>query len=196
MDPLEAASRAGFIPERSKEAFVAWLTKSGNQHAILPHPDEQRLQGDIYRQFPFALVKDDHQASIALKVILVLNNTCDLQLNRTPSCNVALAADYNCYAESIRAARSDQSATNFLADVERNRIDDLFFLQDCPTFPAGLVVFLNKISTVPTKLYERALKQGHRFASLSQHGFYHLLIKLNRFFARVETSDVSRLCAG
>jgi hypothetical protein len=39
---------------------------------------------------------------------------------------------------------------------------------------------------VPAQTYEKALKDGRRKASLTQNGYYFLLMKLARFFVRAE----------
>lgn len=195
MDPLEAAARAGFIPDGKRETFIAWLVKSTRHHALLPHPDEERLQGDLLHAFPFVLVIDAETARIKPQLGLILNNACDLQPKRSEFCNVALAADYSAYSASVEANKASESAKSFLADVSNNRVDDLFFLRDCPGYPNGVIVFLNRISTLPSSIYENALAEGQRFASLSQQGFYHLLIKLTRFLARAESNDVNRQLA-
>ncbi len=124
---------------------------------------------------------------------MVLNNTCDLQPGRSPYVNIALVADFPKFETGIRQTREVASANGYIESVRENKVSEIFFVERCPGFGSGMVVFLNKIATVPFTMYEKALSQtANRQASLSQHGFYYFLIKLTRLLARPESEEVTR----
>jgi hypothetical protein len=88
--------------------------------------------------------------------------------------------------------RGAESASGFLSAVQKNKVDDLIYFAASPEYPDGLLVYLNRIATIPSRLYENSLENGLRLASLSQDGFWFFLIKLTRFLARAESDEVTR----
>lgn len=194
MDRELAARAAGVIPEKKLAKFLEYLVRHPEmpKQADQPHPNEERLQGDILRDFPFCIIDSAGAPKTATLMVALMNNTCDLQPGRSELVNVALAFDYREYGASIIADRGDQRAQGYLAAAERNEINELFYVRDCPGFPEGIVVLLDNVASISTELYEKALQDKRRIASFTQNGFYGFLLKVANYFARAETPDVDR----
>ncbi len=192
MDFPDFRGSAEFIKEEHRSGFLFRLNDpAGLPKALDPHPDASRLQGDIFQDFPFARMNQSGKISSKNQFCMVLNNTCDLQPERSKTCNVALAIDYLRY-EREASERGVEGVENHLKAVKNNEIFNFFFVTSCPNFSGGLIVNLSNICTVPMAVLETAIINGNRLGSLTQFGFYHYLIKLTRFFARPESDEVER----
>jgi hypothetical protein len=194
MDRELAARAAGVIPEGKLVRFLEYLVRYPETPKLAdqPHSSEERLQGDILRDFPFCIIDSAGAPKTATLMVALMNNTCDLQPGRSGLVNVALAFDYREYRGSVIAERGERKAQGYLAAVEQNKINELFYVRDCPGFPNGIVILLDNVASVSTDLYEKALQDKRRIASFTQNGFYVFLLKVANYFARPETPDVDR----
>lgn len=194
MDIVESAARLGFISQNCRKEFIERLSQTPppSPTLIAAHPAEERLQGDVYSKMPFVILKSDGTFKSKDLMCMVLNNTCDLQPNRSEHCNFAAVAKYADFKSHMIAAKGEERATGFLKSIEANKVDRIFYSKDCPEIQGGVVVLLDSIATIPSALYDAALNSGLRHSSLSQFGFYQFLVKLTHFFARVETFEVTR----
>jgi hypothetical protein len=194
MDLAQAARESGVIPPAQVGSLLIALSKLPDCSWLLtgPHPNEERLQGDLISEFPVAVVDKNGVAQCSKFAVLILNNTCDLQPARSDFLTVAPAMDFAKYSEFMIGSLGEAKASNHLRSVHENKVHEILWLPKFGPFGNGAVVFLNKVGAVSTKLYEDALQQGRRLASFSQNGFYFLLLKLTNHIARTETSDVTR----
>lgn len=160
--------------------------------AKIPHPEQKRLQGDFFSDFPVVLLDPQESPRTKRSLVSVLNNTCDLQPGRSQLVNVVFAAPFKQYAEHMVREGGMERVRSFLEAVKRNKVDGIIYIATFPDHQEGVVIFLDRISTSNSQVFENALQQGRRIASLDQNSFYFFLIKLARFFARTESSEVTR----
>jgi hypothetical protein len=135
------------------------------------------------------LINPDGSSKTSNFTAMVLNNTCDLQPDRSSFVTVAPVVDFIKFAENIRKQRDSSRAQEYLRILALNRIDELLYIPECPGFERGTVVHLDRLSSMSVRVYEKALAQGQRTASFSQCGFYYLLMKVTHFLARAETFE-------
>lgn len=121
-----------------------------------------------------------------------MNNTCDLQPQRSDFVTVAPVLDFHAFSRHVIQKRGEAKATNYLKDVMANRVFEVLWLPAFSSFLHGAVVFLDRVGAVSTAIYESALAGDRRLASFSQNGFYFLLIKLTKHLARPESDEVVR----
>lgn len=195
MDLGQAAEQSGVVPKEKVVSLLSALKRVPDFSWLLtgPHPSQYRLQGDIISDFPVALVDEGGNPRCKQLPVIVLNNTCDLQPNRSKFVTVAPAFDFEQYAQSIISKRGEQNAQSHLHSVRANNIYELLWLPSFFDFKQGAVVFLDRVGSVSTKLYEDALASERRLASFSQNGFYFLLIKLTNHIARMESGEIQRV---
>jgi hypothetical protein len=193
MDLGEAIFLSQFILPEHKPGLTELLRRDDFDWLVdAPHSEEPRLQGDLLRSVPVALIDSQGQPRTAALPAMVINNTCDLQQGRSNFVTVAPASEYEVFAEKITRERATaQSAASYMRHIQSNRIDEVIFIPRCPGFAAGLVVHLDRLCSLSSPVYDLALAEGQRLASFSQSGFYYLLIKMTRFLARAEPGDVA-----
>ena len=85
MDLENAARESGVIPPGYVAPLLSRLGNTSDFTWLLtqPHEIQARLQGDMLGDFPLALVGPDGNPRCKRFTVLVLNNTCDLQPNRS-----------------------------------------------------------------------------------------------------------------
>jgi hypothetical protein len=194
MDLEGAARQSGVIPSQKVDSFISCLKSPSDYSWLLtvPHPTETRLQGDIFNDFPLAIVDPDGNPKCSRFTVLVLNNTCDLQPLRSNFVTAAPVLDFGSYSQSIVRKRGENKAANFLKDVMANRVFEILWLPAFGAFRDGAVVFLDRIGAISINIYESALLNNRRIASFSQNGFYFFLIKITKHLARPESIEVVR----
>jgi hypothetical protein len=207
MAELEDFSRyARIIPKEHIPALSRDLKKIPDFSWLLgrPHPEIERLQGDLLRDFPTVVLDDHANARCQNFTVLILNNTCDLPDDRLDFVTAAPVVDFNEYLEFEKARR----LTDRTSEDERKRIDDsiqefarvlrhnnkteILFLPSFGEFQHGALVLLHLVCSVSAKIYREALRARQRLASFTQTGFYFLLIKLTTHIARAESTQVAR----
>ena len=195
MDREAAARHAGIIPEGKFDAFLEYLVRYPELPKVLdvPNPNEARLQGDFLKELPCVHLNERGEPKVAVFLVAVINNTCDLEPGRSKIVNVTPVFDYRSYRDSIFSSREEASAKSFLASVRGNKVNEILFVAECPGYPEGVVIFLDRISSISVELYEQALAGNRRIASFTQNGFYVFLLKITKFLARAETPDVARI---
>jgi hypothetical protein len=194
MDLEAAARQSGVIPPQRVDSFISCLKSPSDYSWLLtvPHPTETRLQGDLFCDFPFAIVDHDGNPKCSRFTVLVLNNTCDLQPSRSNFVTAAPVLDFGSYSQSIVKKRGGNKAANFLKDVMANKVFEILWLPAFGAFRDGAVVLLDRIGAISIDVYESALANNRRIASFSQNGFYFFLIKITKHLARPESDEVIR----
>jgi hypothetical protein len=209
MSPTEDFSRfAKIIPEEHLPALANNLKRIPDFRWVidLPNPEFERLQGDIFSNFPTVFLDEAGEARSREFTVLVLNNTCDLPDDRLDFITAAPIVDFNKYLEFERERQF--RGKNALEDLEKRRIEDrlqeygrvlrnndkteILYLPPFSEFTHGALVLLHLVCSVSARLYRDALRQSRRVASFTQTGFYFLLIKLTTHLARAETAEVIR----
>lgn len=194
MELEEAARQSGVIPADRIAALISCLKKTPDYSWLLtaPHQSITRLQGDLLRDFPVAIVDRDGNPLCRRLTVLVLNNTCDLQPQRSEFVIVAPVMDFGDFSESVIHKRGEVSSRNYLKDVMANNVFEILWLPSFGSFRHGAVVFLDKVCATASVHLESALQNHGRVASFSQSGFYFLLLKITKHIARPESEEVIR----
>ena len=207
MAELEDFSRyARIIPIEHIPALSRDLKKIPDFSWLLsqPHPEIERLQGDLLREFPTVFLDDKGNPRCRSFSVLILNNTCDLPQGRLDFVTAAPVLDFNKYLEFERNRRLKEVTTG----ADKNRVEDsvqelarvlrsnnkteILFLPRFGDFEHGALVLLHLVCSVSANVYREALRTGRRMASFTQTGFYFLLMKLTTHIARAETTQVVR----
>jgi hypothetical protein len=105
MSPIDDFWRfSRIIPEEQLPALVNNLKKIPDFSWIIdtPHPDIDRLQGDVLSKFPTVVLDEQGEARSQEFTVLVLNNTCDLPDDRLDFITAAPIFDFNTYLEFER----------------------------------------------------------------------------------------------
>lgn len=190
----DAARESGVIPPERVASLVSCLNKAPDYSWMLtgPHPNEPRLQGDILAEIPVAIVAPSGEPKCKPLTVLALNNTCDLQRDRSEFITVAPVMDFEDFTNFIVQKRGERRASNYLKDVRENHVFEILWLPPFGSFSSGALVFLDRIGSVAAALYDSAVAGKRRVASFSQNGFYFLLIKVTKHLARPESEQVVR----
>lgn len=195
MNLEELASRSGVIRQEHVKSLLQCL-ETKQYGWLISDPHDERLQGDLIREMPLALVGRDGAPRCRPHTAMVINSVCDLEPGRSQLVTVAPVHEFERYAEFVaRNATTEESegkARSHLADVQANHVHGLLYIPHCAYLKNGGLVRLDSICSVSAVVYEQALSGGKRLASLTQNGFYYLLMKLTGFFARLEPGDVQR----
>jgi hypothetical protein len=191
---LDFSRYANIIPEEHQEPLSRSLRQIPNFSWLLcePHRTEERLQGDLFQDFPTVFLDADGLPRCRNFAVMVLNNTCDLPDDRLDAVTVVPVLDFGEFLESQQQQRSEVSMQGYAEALRRNDITELFYLPPFAGFANGGLALLHFACSVSHALYGAALRQGRRIASFSQIGFYFFLIKLTTHVARAETTEVAR----
>jgi hypothetical protein len=190
----EAARGSGIIPDSKVSSLLSSIRKIPDFTWVLtsPHPTDPRLQGDLLKDFPVAIVDSAGEALCKRFVVIVLNNSCDLEPKRSQFVTVAPVLDFFAFSNYSINKRGEDKAKSYLRAVRENQVHEILWLPPVSEFKDGAVVFLDRVGAVSAKLYEDAIGGRRHLASFSQNGFYFLLIKLTNYIARTESQDVVR----
>jgi len=192
MDLERAARESGIVrPEHLASLLRSLKTPDFRWLVTNPSQTEERLQGDLVSKMPIVLINAAGMVRSRELIAMVLNNACDLQYGRSKFITLAPVTDFERFAS--RALMKDpERARSYLENVRANCIDELFYIPNCPQLPNGGVVRLDLMSSLSAVVYETAITGKRRFASLTQNGFYFLLMKLTHFLARPESPEIIR----
>lgn len=157
-------------------------------------PAEDTYQGDIIDELDlvyFEVVNDVLETKVLEdQPCMLLSHTCDMYLQgktRGKYISVAPLFSYREFSNRRTEGYSDEGWGDFLEAVKRNRITDILYIPEKQ--PLGeSVILLDRIFPIdPNFLKAKLEKRGSKkILSLSQIGFYYLLIKLTYHFARYE----------
>jgi hypothetical protein len=194
------------IPKEHIPALTRDLKKVPDFSWLLaePHPEIERLQGDLLKDFPTVILDDDAKPRCRDFTVLILNNTCDLPDDRLDFVTAAPVMDFNKYVEFERTRRlksvtadtdrrrAEDGIQEFARTLRANNKTEILFLPRFGEFEQGALVLLHLVCCVSVHMYREALLRGRRLASFTQTGFYFLLMKLTTHIARAETTQVVR----
>jgi hypothetical protein len=122
---------------------------------------------------------------------MVINNACDLQPGRSDFITLAPVEDFERFAAAM-LNKDRERAKPYLESIRANNIDEIIYLPNCSQLPNGGIVRLDLMSSLSVAVYDAAIASGRRLASLTQDGFYFLLMKLTHFLARPESPEIIR----
>ncbi len=192
MDLEETARQSGIVRREHVDDLLLSL-KNRNYGWIIcsPSQTQERLQGDLVQQMPVALI--DPTGSVRSKdfTAMVINNACDLQPGRSEFITLAPVEDFNRFAAAM-LNKDRERARTYLESIRANNIDEFLYIPNCSQLPNGGIVRLDLMSSLSVAVYDAAIASGRRLASLTQDGFYFMLMKLTHFLARPESPEIIR----
>lgn len=192
MDLEKAARESGVVrPEHVAELLRALKTKDFGWIVCTPSQTEERLQGDLVQEMPVAVIHHDGQVRSKNFIVMVINNACDLEPGRSEFVTLAPVEDFERFALLV-SNRDREQARNYLESIRANNINEFFYIPNCPQFPNGVIVRFDLLSSLSAELYELAIANKRRLASLTQNGHYFMLMKLTSFLARPESLEIIR----
>jgi hypothetical protein len=181
------AVKSGIVPADRVDDFLKKLAKKDFTWVITdPSRDEPRQQGDILDDIPVCVIGPNGQPFTKVRRVMILNPICDLQPGRAGFVTVTPIRPFATLVKATLKQMKKEKAQTYCESVRANKIDELFYLPTSPQLGTDAVVFLNQICSVRVNIYEDALKQNKRKASLTQDGYFFLLAKISRLFIRPE----------
>lgn len=150
-------------------------------------PSSALYQGDGLKSLPFVSLPDTRVKSAAA---LVVSNSCDIDpANKRllpPSilyCPIVGLEKYRriLLEESV----SDDQIDSHFAQLRRQRVTSMMFLPKSGSLDDDYVALFDRITNAANRSVDRTTLSGSRLFSLSNFGFYLLLVKLSIHFTRV-----------
>lgn len=185
----EAISKSTIIlPEHREQlskclkTFPAGLEKWLYRESVVDHAS--LYQGDILLDIPTCFIDEDGDPVKGTSAIAMISNTCDMQDGREES---ILASPIVAIEDLVQASPETDKVEGLIRAIKSNRIFSYFYLPRRSAFPESYIDFSKTLSLNSTYMNTVKRKQPEVCAlSLSQTGFYLLLIKLTYFLARME----------
>jgi len=123
---------------------------------------------------------------------IVLSNTCDMDLDNKrafPSQMVyAPILNLEKYEKGLLARKvdSEQSIKSFVDAIRRQRVTQVLYLPQGAGLKYEGIVFLDHLNHFPAMKWTSDDVKGNRLFTLSNYGFYTLLIKISIHFTRIK----------
>lgn len=121
---------------------------------------------------------------------MIISNSCDIspeneRLYPTSVCYVPLLS-FEKVLSSLYAAGIDKSKiTNWENDVRKQRISSIVFLSKGQNLSEEKIAFLDRVQNLPATTFHETIVQSDKIFSLSNFGFYLLVLKLSIHFTRI-----------
>jgi len=169
---------------RKKDSYLNWIFAT----SVL----EDLSQGDVLEEVPFFILKEEGKALKRKLPIMVLNNTCDLQIDqgvpRSKYTSLVPLFPCNQYLKAF------DDKPNYKLDLKENVITSKFYISSPPGYEMDYVIDLSLICSVDTQYLQRGLQKGtlKKMASLSDNGYYYFLAKLTLHLMRPESDEIKR----
>lgn len=183
-DLIEASPN--ILPGHKKELYTCLKSfPDGIEKWIYSsHVNEESLyQGDILIDIPVCFVGDDGSTYSGCDPVAMISNSCDMQSGRNETVvasRIISLLDYEKNLQETGAIDIPQQLRN----IQLNKVFSYFYLPPANGFQEGFIDF-SAMVTIRSDYINRKYTEK-RILSLSQNGFYLLLIKLTFHFARME----------
>lgn len=141
------------------------------------------IEGFLVINLPDRAVKDAN--------VVVLSNTCDIDLNNTRlhSSSICYSPIFNLnkYIQKLESkySTSMERIKQFEESVRRQKISQIFFLPKVGKLTSDSFIFFDKINSCDTNSIKREALNKSRLFTLSNYGFYLFLFKLSIHFTRI-----------
>ena len=151
--------------------------------------EEVVFQGDALKGMIIPNVKERRFSEPT--AALILSNTCDIDAQnpryfRSHVCYTPLVS-LRAYVQMLKEMGKDEAyLTNHLRSLKHQEITQVLFLPQGEGLPEDALVFLDRISSCDSELLDLKQLQETRLFSLSNYGFYLLLLKLSIHFSRLQ----------
>ncbi|SDG71354.1 hypothetical protein SAMN04487996_12247 [Dyadobacter soli] len=121
---------------------------------------------------------------------LVLTNTCDVDLANDRAYPVQICYSpimrLESFAEMVAKVKGPDYASTLAQSIRRQHVTSIVYLPIGGGLTYEGIVFLDRINNYPNKLVPRDNLKEKRLFSLSNYGFYLLLLKISIHFSRIQ----------
>lgn len=145
------------------------------------------LQGDTisdvnYINFPDTTVND--------APVMILSNTCDMSLSnkRLYGSNIMYAPiiDLSKFEKKLLYVYDKGRVDNLISDIRKQRISQILYIPKGSNMQYEGIVFFDRAISMPLTASTVKYMCGKRMTTLSNFGFYLLLLKISMHFTRIQ----------
>jgi hypothetical protein len=176
-----------FLNKEDRDALYSELRRfPDNFNYYGKAPDEDPLQGDAWKPFRFVELTTGNTREVTG---IIISNSCDIVPSNSVDGgqNVLFAPlmRLDLMSERLRKAnKSQDQINNTLNTIRKQEKTDILYLPALANELPESFVRLDEVRPYPVSLFREVQKK--RVFTLSQYGFYVLLIKLAIHFTRVQ----------
>lgn len=159
-----------------------------------PYNIDQRFYSDVVLQEMEIVQGDGIDQALIIKwetkelfpvPAIVLSNSCDIDLSNKrdqfPFICYCPIISLQKYVDKLRSIGKD--VTSLLVDIKAQRVTSIFYLPKGQNLVEDKIILLDKIYSCPHN--EKTRLESKKIFSLSNYGFYMLLLKISIHFTRI-----------
>lgn len=148
--------------------------------------DNILYQGDCLKDIPAFNLPD---IRTKLSQSMAISNTCDMDLNNKRLWNTRILFSQIILLEKLEKALyqkfSEDRISNYISSLKKQQITNAFYLPKSKNLDEA-IVFFDYTNSFDINFVDRESLKEKRLVSLSNYGFYILLLKLSIHFTRIQ----------
>ena len=148
--------------------------------------DNILYQGDCLKDIPAFNLPD---IRTKLSQSMTISNTCDMDLNNKRLWNTRILFSQIILLEKLEKALyqkfSEDRISNYISSLKKQQITNAFYLPKSKNLDEA-IVFFDYTNSFDINFVDRESLKVKRLVSLSNYGFYILLLKLSIHFTRIQ----------
>lgn len=148
--------------------------------------DNILYQGDCLKDIPAFYLPDTRSK---LSQSMAISNTCDMDLNNKRLWNTRILFSQIILLEKLEKALyqkfSKDRISNYISSLKKQQITNAFYLPKSKNLDEA-IVFFDYTNSFDINFVDRESLKEKRLVSLSNYGFYILLLKLSIHFTRIQ----------
>jgi hypothetical protein len=148
--------------------------------------DNILYQGDCLKDIPAFYLPDTRSK---LSQSMAISNTCDMDLNNKRLWNTRILFSQIILLEKLEKALyrkfSEDRISNYISSLKKQQITNAFYLPKSKNLDEA-IVFFDYTNSFDINFVDRESLKEKRLVSLSNYGFYILLLKLSIHFTRIQ----------
>ena len=148
--------------------------------------DNILYQGDCLKDIPAFYLPDTRSK---LSQSMAISNTCDMDLNNKRLWNTHILFSQIILLEKLEKALyqkfSEDRISNYISSLRKQQITNAFYLPKSKNLDEA-VAFFDYTNSFDINFVDRESLKEKRLVSLSNYGFYILLLKLSIHFTRIQ----------
>jgi hypothetical protein len=148
--------------------------------------DNILYQGDCLKDIPAFYLPDTRSK---LSQSMAISNTCDMDLNNKRLWNTRILFSQIILLEKLEKALyqkfSEDRISNYISSLKKQQITNAFYLPKSKNLDEA-VAFFDYTNSFDINFVDRESLKEKRLVSLSNYGFYILLLKLSIHFTRIQ----------
>ena len=148
--------------------------------------DNILYQGDCLKDIPAFYLPDTRSK---LSQSMAISNTCDMDLNNKRLWNTRILFSQIILLEKLEKVLyqkfSEDRISNYISSLRKQQITNAFYLPKSKNLDEA-VAFFDYTNSFDINFVDRESLKEKRLVSLSNYGFYILLLKLSIHFTRIQ----------